>query len=135
MRLTSPDESSSSRTRDEVDFGFEEIDGMALDDVEMEQLQQQERQQHLDRSSRTPFSEYGDMNVDESDADYIAEEVTESFDDSTNDDEFDTMVTRGRSKRQPAKPTKDNKKERKEKQKKTPTTRQTRTTRAASVRF
>lgn len=128
MRLTSPGESSSSRTRDDTDFGFEEIDEMALEDVEMEQ-------QRLQRSSCTPFSEHGDMNDDESDADYIAEEVTESFDESANDDDFDLMVTRGRSKRQPAKPKKDSKKDKKEKQKKTPTTRQTRTTRAASVRF
>lgn len=118
LRLTNAE--SSSRSHDEIDFASAEIDDMEMD-------------HQSNRSSRTPCSHHGDTDHD-SDGDYMAEEVTESFDEDDEDDEFDTIVTRGRSKRQPAK-TKIEKKQKKPKQPKSPNTRSSRTTRAASVRF
>lgn len=120
---------SSSRPRDEVDFGFEEIDELALEEVDMER-----RSDKSSRSSHTPIDDH-----DVNDPDFTAEEAFESFaeNESTEDDDvFDKMVTRGRAKRQTAK-TKvaKGKKDKKPKQSQSPATRQSRTTRAASVRF
>lgn len=117
---------SSSRPRDEVDFGFEEIDELALEEVDMER--------QSDRSSQTPVDDH-----DANDPDYEAEEALEAFAENASteeDDEFDKMVTRGRAKRQntKTKATK-GKKKKTEAQSESPATRQSRTTRAASVRF
>lgn len=138
LRLTNG--ASSTPSRDETDFNFD----LTLDDemhIEEDQHMLLQRSSH----SRTPFDENSSIG-NGSDADYIAEEATESFDepdeddddDDDGDDEFDLMVTRGRSKRQPSKTVKKQKPTKKEKsntKKSTVTTRQNRTTRAASVRF
>lgn len=109
---------SSSSHRDEIDYGFGEVEEFGLEEEMI-------IDQHSERSSRTPF----DDDSLAMDADYV-EEATESFDEN-DEDEYDQIVTRGRSKRQTTK----SKKEKKEKPKKSPTTRQNRTTRSASVRF
>lgn len=119
LRLTNG-EASTSRGTDEIDYGFEEIEEFILEE-------EMEIDLRSNRSSRTPFDD-GDNDIgngDRSDPDYV-EEATESFEE--DDDEFDQMVTRGRSKR---KTTKD--KEKKEKPKKSSTSRRSRT-RAVSVR-
>lgn len=143
LRLTNGE--SSTTSRDEIDFNFD----LTIDD---EMHIEEEHQMMLRRSvrnSHTPFDE-GSSIGNGSDADFVAEEATESFDerdstDSNNDDdddgddEFDAMVTRGRAKRQTdksaAKTRKPTKKEKATTKKSTATTRQHRTTRAASVRF
>lgn len=125
MRITNG-EASTSQGRDEIDSRFEEINESMLEEEIL--------YQRSERSSRTPFDDDYDMDIvnDDhgSDADYV-EEATESFEE--DEDEFDQIVTRGRSKRQTAKTKKD--KEKKEKKTKSPSLRQNRTTRAASVRF
>lgn len=130
MRLTNGE--SSTGTRDEVDFGFVEINEMTLDDEmhiedqEMHMEARTERSERSERSSRTPFDEYD--NGHQSDPDYV-EEATEFFNENQSEDEYDAMVTRGRAKQQKSK------KSKKDKPKKSPATRPGRTTRAASVRF
>lgn len=142
LRLTNV--ASSTPSRDETDFNFD----LTLDDemhIEEEQHMLLQRSSH----SRTPFDDRSSTG-NGSDADFIAEEATESFDehdktddddddnDGNGDDEFDLMVTRGRSKRQNNKTTKKQKPAKKEKptaKQSGVTTRQNRTTRAASVRF
>lgn len=119
LRITNGE---SSRGRDEIDYGFEEIEEFMLEEnIQIDQ--------HSERSSRSPFDDDldNDDQVDHSSDGNYVEEATESLDESS-EDEFDQIVTRGRSKRHATKAKKDNKKEK-------PTTRTNRTTRAASVRF
>lgn len=122
MTITNGDSASTSRNRDVVDYGFEEIDEFMVDVEE-----------YSDRSSRTPIDDHVDDETTISDPDYV-EEATESFDENSEEDEFDAIVTRGRAKRKSLQSAKA-KKNKKEKPTKSPSTRQNRTTRAASVRF
>lgn len=149
LRLTNGE--SSTASRDEIDYNFD----LTLDDeMHIEEEQQQMLLRRSTRSSHTPFDDRSNSVGNGSEADFMAEEVTESFDerdDSTTDnddddddynegDEFDVMVTRGRAKRQTnrsagKKPAKPAKKEKATTKPSSATTRQNRTTRAASVRF
>ncbi|XP_031631037.1 receptor expression-enhancing protein 1 isoform X5 [Contarinia nasturtii] len=125
LRVTNGEPTSPTAShggRDEID-GFEQVEAYMLEEESMQMERNSERS-----ISRTPFDDHDD---DGSDSDYVAE-ATESLDEN-DEDEFDKIVTRGRSKRKAAIPK--TKKEKKEKPKKSPATRQNRTTRAASVRF
>lgn len=139
LRLTNGG-GSSTPSRDETDFNFD----LTLDD-EMH-IEEDKEMLLLQRSNHrhTPFDDRSSA-ANGSEADFLAEEATESFDehDSTDDDdddgddEFDVMVTRGRAKRQTEKSTKRQKPAKKEKatKKSSTATRPNRSTRAASVRF
>lgn len=116
LRITNGEPPTPSLSRDDVD-GFEEINEFMLEEESMERNSERS-------TSQTPF-------IDNDGSDYV-EEVTESFNES-DEDVFDEIVTRGRS-RQKANNFKA-KKEKKEKPKKNQMARPTRTTRAASVRF
>lgn len=120
--------SSSSRSRDVVDYEFEEMDEFIMD------VEQSEHSEHSGRSSHTPSDGIVDDTLSDPDYDEEGTELHEN-DDSIEDD-FDRIVTRGRARESSSKATKATKKDKKEKPKKTtPSTRQNRTTRAASVRF
>lgn len=145
LRLTNGE--SSTASRDEIDFNFD----LTLDDEMHIEEEHHMLLRRSDRNSHTPFDERSSSIGNGSDADFMAEEATESFDerDSTDmdddnddddgDDEFDLMVTRGRAKRQTDKSApktrKPTKKEKAATKKSSVTTCQNRTTRAASVRF
>lgn len=141
LRLTNGE--SSTASRDEIDFNFD----LTLDDEMHIEEEHHMLLRRSDRNSHTPFDERSSSIGNGSDADFMAEEATESFDerdstdmdDDNDDDDGDLMVTRGRAKRQTDKSApktrKPTKKEKAATKKSSVTTCQNRTTRAASVRF
>lgn len=132
MRLNN--DNSSARTRDEIDYSFEEMNDITMDETALNEINA-DRQSEYERSSRgTPFVD-NETDHSSDDPDYV-EEATEILEESSSrhtdendeDDEFDHVVKRGRGR-----PSKTKKK--KSAHKIEQSSRPIRVTRAASVRI